>query len=109
MSAQMISVPSFVIWASAATYSINSMSYADDMVLLAPSADALQDLINMHQVYAGKHDIVCNTTNTLCMVVPLRSKVNYLESAQLSEHALTSVGWFTYLGHVLHCDMTNDD
>ena len=87
------------------------------MALLTPSADALQDLINVCQVCAAKHDIVYNTTNTQCMVlVPLaRSKVNYLESAQLSgraacgvRRALTFVDRFTYLGHVLYRDMTGD-
>ncbi|KAG0722901.1 hypothetical protein GWK47_005794 [Chionoecetes opilio] len=54
---------------------INSLSYADDMVLLAPTADALQDLINVCQVYAAKHDIVYNTTKTECMVVsPARAQ-----------------------------------
>ncbi|KAG0710111.1 hypothetical protein GWK47_015027 [Chionoecetes opilio] len=37
------------------------------MVLLAPTADELQDLINVCQVYAAKHDIVYNTTKTECM------------------------------------------
>ena len=48
---------------------INSLSYADDMVLLTPSTDALQDIINVCQVYAAKHDIV------------YRSKVNSPELA----------------------------
>ncbi|KAG0723734.1 hypothetical protein GWK47_042046 [Chionoecetes opilio] len=33
---------------------------------LAPTGDALQDLINVCQVYAAKHDIVYNTTKTEC-------------------------------------------
>ena len=49
---------------------INSLSYADDLVLLAPSADTLQDLINACQVCIAKHDIVYNTTKTECMVIP---------------------------------------
>ena len=49
---------------------INSLSYADDMVLLTPSTDALQDLTNVCQVYAAKHDIAYNSTKTECMVVP---------------------------------------
>ncbi|KAG0710958.1 hypothetical protein GWK47_002394 [Chionoecetes opilio] len=58
---------------------INSLSYADDMVLLAPTADALQDLINVCQVYAAKHAIVYNTTKTECMVVsPARAQTTKL-------------------------------
>jgi len=88
---------------------INSLSYADDMVLLAPTADALQDLINVCQVYGAKHDIVYNTTKTECMVVPpAHSKVNYLKSAWLNGCALTFVDRFTYLGHVICHDKTDD-
>ena len=43
----------------------NSLSYADDMGLLAPTVYALQNLINVCQVYAAKHDIVYNTTKTM--------------------------------------------
>ena len=103
-----------MIRVSAATYvhadCINSLSCADDIVLLAPSAYALHDLSDVYQVYAAKHEIVYNTAKTKYMVVPpVRSKVNYLESAQLSGRAVTFVDRFTYLRHVLHSDMTDDD
>ena len=42
---------------------INSLIHADDMVLLTPSADALQDLINVCQVYAAKYGIVYDNDN----------------------------------------------
>ena len=71
---------------------------------------ALQDLIDVCQVYATKHDIVYNTTKTECMVVsPPHTKVNYVRSAWLSGRALTFVDRFTYLGHVLHRDLTDDE
>ena len=37
---------------------INHVAYADDMVLLAPSAKALQSLINICVEYASDHDII---------------------------------------------------
>ena len=89
---------------------VNSLSYADDMVLLAPTAEALQDLIGVCEVYAARHDIVYNTTKTECMVVPpAHSKVTYLASAWLGGCALTFVDRFTYLGHVINQDLTDDD
>ena len=42
---------------------------ADDMVLLAPTVTALQTLLEVCRTYAGPHDIVYNTTKTVCMVV----------------------------------------
>ena len=89
---------------------INSLSYADDMVLLAPTLDALQRLIGVCEVYAARHDIVYNTTKTECMVVPpAHSKVTYRKSAWLSGCALAFVDRFTYLGHVINQAMTDDD
>ena len=49
---------------------INLLSYADDMVLLTPSADGLYDLINVCQVDVAKHYIIYNITKTECIVVP---------------------------------------
>ena len=40
---------------------------------------------------------------------PANSKVNYLESAQLNGFALTFMDRFTYLGQVLHRDITDGD
>ena len=44
---------------------VNSQSYADDMVLLAPTATALQTLLEVCRAYVGPHDIVYNTTKTV--------------------------------------------
>ena len=60
-------------------------------------------------LYAAKHDIVYNNTKTeYTVVLWARSKINYLESAQLSECGLNFADIFTYLGYILHRDMTDD-
>ena len=48
---------------------VNSLGYADDIVLLAPTVTALQTLLEVCREYAGPHDIVYNTTKTVCMLV----------------------------------------
>ena len=81
---------------------INSLSYADDMVLLAPTVEALQRLLVVCQEYAAQHDMIYNTTKTECMLIPPRhSRVMYHMSAELNECPLQFVSAFTYLGHVL--------
>ena len=47
---------------------VHSLSYAEDMVLLSPTVIALQTLLEVCRAYAG-HDIVYNTTKTVCMLV----------------------------------------
>ena len=48
---------------------VNSLSYADDMVLLAPTVTALQTLLEVCRAYAAPHDIVYKTMKTVCMLV----------------------------------------
>ena len=51
---------------------VNSMSYADEMVLLTPTVTALQTLLEVCRAYGGPHDIVYNTTKAVCMLVRLK-------------------------------------
>ena len=51
---------------------VNSLTYVDDKVLLAPTVTALQTLLELCCAYAGPHDIVYNTTKTVCMLVRRR-------------------------------------
>ena len=48
---------------------VNSLSYADYIMLLAPTVTALQKLLEVCCANAGPHDIVYNTTKTVCMLV----------------------------------------
>lgn len=50
------------------------------MVLVAPTATALQKFINNCQEFDEAHDILYNTTRTECMMFPPKnSKVNYVQ------------------------------
>ena len=46
----------------------NHLYYADDLCLLAPSAIALQILLDLCNEYGLKHDIVYNPLKSICMV-----------------------------------------
>ena len=52
---------------------INNLCYADDMVLISPSVQGLQRLINTCSSYANEFDIIYNETKTQCMSVLPRS------------------------------------
>lgn len=47
---------------------MNLLAYADDMVLIAPSWHALQNLIQVAADAAGKISMSFNTKKTVCMV-----------------------------------------
>ena len=48
---------------------VNSLTHADDMVLLVPTVTAHQTLLEVCRAYGEPQDIVYNTTKTVCMLV----------------------------------------
>ena len=86
---------------------VNSLSYADDMVLLAPNVTALQTLLEVCRAYAGPHDIVYNTTKTVCMLVrPNQSQGQYSTRVKLGNEELCFVQEFRYLGQCHDCRLS---
>ena len=61
------------VWCYVGGAWVNSLSYADDMVLLVPTVTALQTLLEVCRAYARPHDIVYNTKKTVCMLVRLKT------------------------------------
>ena len=71
---------------------VNSLSYADDMVLHAPAVTALQTLLEVCRAYAGPHDIVYDTTKTVCMLVlPKQSQGRFSTRVRLGNDELSFV------------------
>ena len=55
---------------------INHLFYADDLCILAPTAMALQQIVNVCYDYGSNHDIVFNAKKSLCVVFkPKRFKL----------------------------------
>ena len=89
---------------------VNHLSYADDMVLLAPSVGALQHLLNTCYAYSVDHDILYNTKKSVCMLFKptwLSGNVVY-PSVFLNDRSLEFVDKYNYLGHNLCTDLSDD-
>ena len=72
------------------------------MVWLAPSVNALQTLLDVCRAYAGPHDIVYNTTKTVCMLVrPKQPQGRYSIRVRLGNEELSFVEEFRYLRHIM--------
>ena len=85
------------IWCYVGGAWVNSLSYADDMVLLAPTVTALQTLLEVCRAYAGPHDIVYNTTKTVCMLVrPKQSQVGTEQESGSEMNLSSSRSFVTY-------------
>ena len=81
---------------------VNSLSYADDMVLMAPTVTALQTNFEVCRSYTGHHDIVYNTTKTVCMLFwPKQSQGRYSTRVILRNEELSFVEELHYLRHVM--------
>ena len=87
----------------------NNFSYADDLVVLAPSSRGLKMLLDLCQAYATEHDILFNTSKTFCMmIVPNNMRISCYPSVTLQDDLLQFVDKFSYLGHTLSNDMSSD-
>ena len=65
---------------------VNLLSYADDMVLPAPTVTNLRALLEVCRAYDGPHDVVHNTAKTICMLVrPKQSQVRYTQQESGTE------------------------
>ena len=88
---------------------INHLMYADDMVIISPSAKGLQRLVDICAVYGQIHDILFNQDKTVCMYMPsgnhyyLNTPVVILNGIQLA-----FVRTYKYLGTVMTCDNADD-
>ena len=79
------------------------------MELLAPMVTALQTLLEVCSAYAGPHDIVYNTTKTVCMLVrPKQSQGRFSTIVRLGNEKLSFVEEFRYLGHIITADYRDD-
>ena len=92
--------------------SSNIIAYADDIVLLAPSARGLQILINEAHNEALKLDLNFNIAKTKCMIY--RSKPSSCKSWKvvpfsLAERPIEVVESFKYLGYVISSTLNNTD
>ena len=88
--------------------SVNHFSYADDMAVLSPSASGLQKLLDICSIYAIEHNIIYNTTKTLCMVIQSsKFKLLNIPSLYINNVKLQYVDSYKYLGMYIH--VHNDD
>lgn len=85
---------------------INHIFYADDSALMAPSAKALQELIDICVAYADKYELSFNVKKTKVMCcTPYKIHV---PDFYIKDSPLEIVNLYKYLGVVIH-DTTNDN
>lgn len=81
---------------------INHLIYADDIVIMAPSPDALQHLLNICQDFATANDIIYNVKKTKCICVKPKSfKDLYVPCIKIAGNNVNFVNCHKYLGYIV--------
>jgi len=80
---------------------VNIFAYADDIVLLAPSWHALQDLLALLDKCCKELGMICNTKKTKCMILNPTDKTKNVSQSfphfTIDGHCLQFVNEFRYL------------
>ncbi|XP_073964319.1 uncharacterized protein isoform X2 [Choristoneura fumiferana] len=88
---------------------INNISYADDMVLLSPSIDALKSIAYNVQRYAVAHGLKYNVSKSELMVFKAGTKTYSVPPILLSGTSLKTVTKFKYLGHWVTDNLSDNE
>ena len=98
------------IGCTVASTMINHLIYADDLLLLCPSAKGLQKLIKICSDFAIAYDIIFNADKTCCMVFQsLTFKLRKIPKLHLNDKMLKYVDSHKYLGVFLSNHCKDDD
>ena len=87
---------------------MNHIMYADDICVIAPTAIALQKLLDVCFEYSIANDLLFNPVNSVCIVFkPCRFKL-YCPTVSIGTERLTYVNTVKYLGFVF-CENKKDN
>jgi hypothetical protein len=87
----------------------NHIFYADDLCLLAPSAIALQKLVNTCHDYGMEFDITYNPLKSVCMVFKPKGYMLYCPVVKLGGEPIEYVNSVKYLGVLLSSGSADTD
>lgn len=89
--------------------SINNISYADDMVLLSPTAGNLGELLKVCEVYTNTHGLLYNVQKSEYMVFKAAGRCpEHSLNITLNGLSINRVTKFKYLGHFLTDGLEDD-
>jgi hypothetical protein len=89
---------------------VGALTYADDIVLVAPTASALRKLLSICGDYASEYCISFNAAKSKCLIVlpkNRRAMCNYAKecSFSINNQQIDNVESFKHLGHVISSQM----
>ena len=92
------------------TMLVNHLMYADDLVLLSPSAAGLSILLLICSTYGIEYDVMYNSTQSNVLVFRSELLKNVLvPEFEINNTAIDSVSMYKYLGHCINDELSDDD
>jgi hypothetical protein len=90
------------------SYYLGALCYADDLTLLAPTANAMRVMLNVCEEYANEHAILFNAEKTKCLVFEPRSAPPPVRPTFfISGKAIEYTSSWPHLGNII--DDSEDD
>ena len=87
---------------------VNHFLVADDIVIFAPSAKGLQELLVVCSNFADTHTVVFNVSKSQCLIVHSKGGTLSQPVFRLCLFALPYTDNYVYLGHVINSRLTDD-
>ena len=89
---------------------VNHLMYADDLVLLSPSAAGLSMLLSICATYGIEYDVMYNSTKSNVLVFRSKLLKNvHAPEFEINNTAIDGVSMYTYIGHCINVELSDDD
>jgi hypothetical protein len=83
-----------------------ALAYADDITLLAPTAEAMRSLLHMCDEFACDYDVIFNANKSKCLRLG-KSVCHILPTFFIGDNVIDYVEAWPHLGHILTCDQSD--
>jgi hypothetical protein len=95
---------------------VGALAYADDLVLLAPTANAMRSMLHVCDVYAAQYNVLFNANKSKCIcchpigISKFYSRFSCYPSFFIGSQLIEFVARWPHLGHIItnDCDDSED-
>ena len=88
---------------------INHLMYADDIVLISPTALGLSELLRVCEIYCNECDVLFNSSNSSILVFHCKLlKDNFCSKFLMKNEEIPVNQRYKYLGHLLSVDLRDE-
>ena len=90
-------------------YKVNHLIYADDLVIISTGAYGQQMLVDTCGHYGNNNSIFFNEKKTVCMIIQPSMRRLRPVPIYLNGRMLNYVNMYKYLGHLITCDLKDNE